>query len=70
MLRNVVLTKIFCKLHLTTNNCISDEFPFRNFPLYIRRAGRLSHRDQYLSLSTAFRHFYFHSFLTSKDNDA
>jgi hypothetical protein len=40
--------------------------------VYIRDAGRLSHRDQYLSLSTAFRLFFCLSpevFLTSKDND-
>jgi hypothetical protein len=61
------------KLYITVNDKYrkTDGFTPYLFFSYIVRAGRLSHRDRYLSLSTAFRFFHAPTsvFFTSNDND-
>jgi hypothetical protein len=75
-----VLKRLFylLKTKVFSNLCLNDKYLFHdgssnnNIILYIRAAGRLSHRDQYLSLSTAFRLFFAPTstnFFTSNDND-
>jgi hypothetical protein len=68
-LKYLVLTVVFVNLLLNDKYLKSHGFPKCFINLYIRSAGGLSHWDQYLSLSTAFRHSCFLPLLTSKDND-
>jgi hypothetical protein len=64
--------QVFVNLPLNDKYLFLNGSTINNIILYIRAAGRLSHWDQYLSLSTAFRLFFCptsRNFFTSNDND-
>jgi hypothetical protein len=71
-LKSLVKPQGFVNLPINDKYLFLNGSTINNIILYIRAAGRLSHWDQYLSLSTAFRLFfcpYSTYLLTSNDND-
>jgi hypothetical protein len=71
-LKYLVKPQGFVNLPLNDKYLFLNGSTINNIILYIRAAGRLSHWDQYLSLSTAFRLFFCptsRNFFTSNDND-